>query len=215
MVDSAALAPAGRNVRCGRCSHQWHQAPLPPEEEPLILRPLAPEDIAIAPAMANLPAVRATVQPRSAMVGWGLLGVILVVLGSFLWFGRETVIAAWPPAAGAYAVIGIEAPPQLAAIEPPPGAGLELRNINPVRVREDGVSYLVLEGVVVNTTADQRPVPPIVAVLRGEGAQTLQRWTFSAAAAALGPNESVPFSTRFANPSNDTVDIKIDFSADQ
>lgn len=233
MVDSGALAPDGRKVRCGRCSHLWHQTPLPLPlaDEPLTEHPLPPEDplpedhplddlpledlpLRAPRPLPNLPALRDAARPRSAVVGWSLLVVIMVVLVSFLWFGREPLVAAWPTAARAYALVGIEASEQLASapVAPPPGLGLELRDITPVRLLEDGISYLVLEGVVVNTTADQRPVPAMVAVLRGPGAETLQRWTLTVAAANLGPNESVPFSTRLANPSDEIIDIKLDFS---
>ena len=119
--------------------------------------------------------------------------------------GREQLVSFWPPADDVYATLGF------GRVDQPVGEGLELREIVPSRLEQEGVAYLVLDGTVVNTSDETVDMPQMVAVVRDAQSVALQQWTFSADVAALKPGQSVSFTTRFADPADTAADIKIEF----
>lgn len=210
VVDPRVLRPGGRRVKCGKCANQWHEpAPPPEEEEPIVLSPLEPDELSQAP-IPNLPGFPREDARRGVARGWVAFGVVIVTLAAVLWFGRERIIVAWTPAAQWYAALGIELEP---GVSGPLGEGLEVGEVTARRIEDDdGVPYLVIDGVVVNVTDDVKKVPAMVVVLSDASAQELQQWEFVADRTKLDPGESASFSTRLAEPSDLATVIKIEFT---
>src|SRR5262249_47524481 len=91
-VDEAKFPPQGRQVRCAKCGHVWHQAGPAPAPEPETERVIKVEEAELARAAEPVPsrtrafAPAAVTEPepapRAAMVAvWaGWVGLILVIL---------------------------------------------------------------------------------------------------------------------------------------
>jgi predicted Zn finger-like uncharacterized protein len=113
-VDDAALGgTAGRTVRCANCGHSWHHQPPPAEAQRIGEVPVL-EAPRVEPAFAVPPRPRLALEsgPRQRRSGWTALGLfilillfVLAILGGIV--GRSRVVAAWPPAARFYALVGL------------------------------------------------------------------------------------------------------------
>jgi predicted Zn finger-like uncharacterized protein len=214
LVDSAALGPDGREVRCAKCGHQWFQKPSD-EPQPTNLPPLEPEirsmpesepGFAESPLPfpgANLPGFPRPAPRRASAVAWLVLLLLIgAFVGSFL--ARNQIVAAWPPAARLFDTLGVPATSTL-------GAGIDLRNVTSARQEEDGTPVLVIQGEVANTSNSVRPVPTMRGSLREQGRE-IQSWTFQAAQSRLLPGEAASFVTRFKNPAPQATDLTITFT---
>ena len=216
VVDAGALRPNGRQVKCGKCAHQWREVAPPPEEQPPLVNPTA--DIVPPPLeppqsfrkRANLPAFpEKPKRRRSGVVALALVASILIVAMGILWFGRAPLTELWPAAGQLYAAIGIEATDKEPAL---PGEGLLVDPVTPRREKDGDVPYLVIEGEVVNKSDIDRDVPPLIAILSDAEGVQIQHWTFRVEVRRLKPGERVPFSTRLANPSERAAGINIVFT---
>ena len=109
-ADEAKFPPQGRQVRCAKCGHVWHQAGALPQPEPEVVikadeparapEPGPSRTRAFAPAATHTEPEPA---PRGAMVavmaGW--VGLILVILGigySLVRY-RQEISMIWPQSA--------------------------------------------------------------------------------------------------------------------
>lgn len=214
-VDAGALRPNGRTVKCGKCAHQWREEAPPPDEEPAlgdIAEDLVPPPLEPPQSFrrrANLPALHEPRKRRGPGLALALAASILVVAVGILWFGRGPLTELWPAAGELYASVGLGG----GSADPvTPGEGLKVDPVTPRRDSDGGVPYLVIEGEVVNVSETTRKVPQMVAILSDAEDVRIQHWTFSVDVGQLGPGESVPFSTRLANPSERAAAIKIVFT---
>ena len=203
LVDPTLLGPEGRVVRCAKCGHHWMQTPPKDLPKQVVSPPLHAAPRAI-PRGSNLPALPR--QPaRTGALGWMALAVIVAgVLGGGV-LARETIVAAWPPAARLYETVGLP-------VERP-GAGLELRNMASSRRVVDGVPVLIIEGEVTNVSDGVRDVPKMRAALHDVKEREVRQWTFSAVQTRLMPGESGSFVTRVDNPPNWATGLTITFVA--
>ncbi len=131
--------------------------------------------------------------------------VLLVVLavGGGGTLARDSIVAAWPPAAKFYDLIGLPVETL--------GAGLEIRERPAKWEADDGDRVLVVEGEVANTSTQARPVP-LMRVSLHNAERELQHWTFVAAGNRLLPGESVPFRARLKNPVEGATELMITFT---
>lgn len=210
LVDPVLLGPEGRAVRCAKCGHQWTQKP--PEDLPrqVELPPLESDFRAIPgaarPPGTNLPALASQSKPRSGVIAWAVLLLIVGGIVGGLVLARHDIVAAWPPAAKLYELAGF-AGEEI-------GSGLELRNVSSTSRSEDGVPVLAIEGVVANVSPAARDVPTMRAIVK-QGDKDLQNWTFKAAQSRLLPGESASFVTSLRNPPSDATGLTITFTADK
>jgi predicted Zn finger-like uncharacterized protein len=199
-IDAQALRPDGRRVKCGKCDHVWFEEPPPPSAaEPLSVTPLEPEEQSRIPT-PNLPAVTVADQKRTAGAAWILVGLLLAVIVSLGWFGRESIAQAWPPAESIYASIGVNAFPL-------PGEGFSV-DMEVKRVDQS----LQLVGEVLNTTDESLPLPPIYGVLQDANGKQLRHWRLDVGAQLLGPGEKVPFSTEIETIPEGTANVSVLFT---
>ena len=138
------------------------------------------------------------------VLGWLLL--VLVVVGAVAggWAFREQVVARVPEAAQIYRLAGVEVPAL--------GAGLELRDVTRTRRFTDGLSLLVIEGRVINTTQRRKRMPALEVALFDAAGDEVARWQVRTDAAALDAGDSVAFETRREDPPETAREFALSFA---
>ncbi len=178
-----------------------------------------PRTATVTPAPAR-PAGR-----RRTGAGWAALALFVVAIAGAGFVLQDEIVAAWPPAARAYASLGLRAAPA------PDDLGV--RNLAYERRGTDGVVVLEVTGEIVNTGSDPRDVPrlrvtlqpkdaeeetPVARIIRavkgGEPPGTLASWTFRADQAWVAPGASVKFRTSMERPPSDPITLGIGFVTD-
>lgn len=220
LINAAALAPAGREVRCGRCKHQWFASP--PEREPLELEevsepsappplpppfaePAAPVEPRPIPKGSNLPVIaKQRRMSIGAIAGWVLLALVIIAIGVAI-AERETVMARFPETRPIYGAVGFATPAL--------GAGLSITDETCARQTQEGQPVLVCSGVLRNTTKYDQRVPALRGMLLDSGGRELQAWTFTVNTPMLGPSQSVPFRTEVRQPASAATEWRVTFVA--
>ena len=218
-IDEAKFPPAGRQVRCAKCGHVWHQdtpvaeAPVPetpPPEEPApveakpaleqseqpeqpepMLRALRPQQGAPAPAHGPTRARRALLPMLGVALGWiGLIAVVLLIGLSAVRY-RQEITVIWPQSTGVYNKLGMKVDAR----------GIDFAKVEYHRESEDGQVVLAVTGQIVNNGAHELPVPQTVRVtLSDVSNKELYHWNFKPEAQTLKPGQSLPFLTRLSSP---------------
>ncbi|MDX2101067.1 MAG: hypothetical protein EAZ99_01285 [Alphaproteobacteria bacterium] len=208
LVDPQVLGADGRKVRCANCGHVWHQTPPPDMAKPVDLAPPVTEPRPL-PEGSNLPAMPEEDAPRrrGTMIGWLVFLVVVFGTAAGLIVGRQQVVAAWPPAARLYGLIGLD---DVSVA----GAGLEIRD--PESQRVDGVdsSVLVVQATIANISSRPRAVPEIRVVARNAQRQDLKVWTFSSGIPALLPSDRASFRRELADPPEGAAELAITFATE-
>ncbi|HYM32096.1 MAG TPA: DUF3426 domain-containing protein [Candidatus Cybelea sp.] len=205
LIDPAALLPDGRRVRCAKCNATWREEP-PADMPKLIEVEPPPQRVRPLPAGSNLPALAEPQRARSGALGWIAL---LVIIGGILaggWYGRERIVAAWPPAGQLYAILGLNA-------QPVEKFGLVFRNIHSTTAVEAGVTVLVVSGDIVNTSGEVKPVPRLRVGLRNADRQEIYHWVFALDDSQIAPSGTLSFSTRLSSPPAEARDLQVTFVA--
>ncbi|HVH81915.1 MAG TPA: zinc-ribbon domain-containing protein [Stellaceae bacterium] len=208
--DEALSRPTGRTVRCANCGHSWHYT-SPPSSPPLDPPPMIArlrERVEATPApelaVAPRPAITAPVAPRRrhhAGLGWVVLILLFgaVIIGAI--FGRDRIVALWPPAAQFYQLVGLR--PQ------PLGAGLDIANVTSTR-NADG---LIVEGDVINKMTVPRNVPSLRVALRDGSQRELIFKVVEPPRERLLPGETSHFVVGFLPAPDAAVGVVVTFSA--
>ena len=142
-------------------------------------------------------------QPQvSLAAGWALYAVVVIGLASGFYYGRAPLVAMVPEITRLYDLVGLK----YEVLE----LGLELRDVKSVRRLIEGARVVVIEGLVVNLSNQDRQVPLLrLSVIDAEGVE-LDRWTFRADSASLAPGGSTRFETVAKNPPREG-NLAIDF----
>ena len=136
------------------------------------------------------------------MPGWAAVVAILMGVSALIAL-REKIVDVAPPAAKAFAAIGL--PVNL--------AGLELREVRS-HIEMDGArKVLAVEGEIANMRRESRSVPPVALTVRGEDGQAKYAWTTRAAKSRLEPGETIAFRARLASPPESGADVLVRFSS--
>lgn len=241
-VPESALGKAGRKVRCSQCAHLWLQhadgrmeaVPAPPAAPPSHAEPEpAPERNWEAPPMpaedepaADIRAERAEPEPRRRRFGRGaadadmaprrrrrraLVAILLLLLagaGAGLLLLRHDA----GPGGGEGASLVDRVMAMFGAQRELPGQGLNFENVATARRKDGDVWVLVVTGEVVNTTAEQRAVPPLRGALLGADNKELQSWVFNTSVDRLDAGQRTKFETTLRQPTVEATDIKVSFS---
>jgi predicted Zn finger-like uncharacterized protein len=113
-ADDAKFPPQGRQVRCAKCRHVWHQsAPASeaaPPPEPIIAAPApvsGPESAARANGPMRPPAPTPPPQLAVPGVAWIGLAALVVLTGFSAVHYRQRIAAVWPLSAAVYSHLGL------------------------------------------------------------------------------------------------------------
>ncbi|HEY8138251.1 MAG TPA: hypothetical protein VIF61_10430 [Methylocystis sp.] len=140
--------------------------------------------------------------PRDRVPGWAAVVAILMGVSALIAL-REKIVDVAPPAAKAFAAIGL--PVNL--------AGLELREVRS-HIEMDGArKVLAVEGEIANVRRESRSVPPVALTVRGEDGQAKYAWTTRAAKSRLEPGETIAFRARLASPPESGAEVLVRFSS--
>jgi len=223
-ADEAKFPPQGRQVRCAKCGHNWHQ----PEPEPETVMAPEPEptpaDIAAAaasepvridpPLQAGVGRPRAPAPPKERVsllpmlgvaLGWiGLIAVVLLIGLSAVRY-RQEITVIWPQSAGVYSRLGMNVNVQ----------GIDFTQVDYHRESEDGQVVLAVTGQIVNHGTRELPVPQTVRVTLSDSSNhELYHWNFTPEAQTLRPGQSIPFLTRLSSPPATARHLEVRFSRD-
>lgn len=235
-VDEAKFPPAGRQVRCAKCGHAWHQegpAPSPapePVREEEIAPQSAPQPAAAEPVSAPRPeeAGEEPLRPRAyaATSSYGAPGPA----ERMNWTSRLAVAAGWAALIVVVLLIGYSAVryrqeitviwPQSAGVYNSLGMkvnnhGIDFDAVAYHRESEDGQVVLAVTGKIVNRGNRELPVPQTVRVILSDAANhELYRWSFTPSVQTLKPGQSVPFLTRLSSPPSAARHLEVIFAKD-
>jgi hypothetical protein len=182
-------------VRCAGCGHRW--TARPPADTPKVLDLTSPDGTEQGPAGAARPSSR-------RVVAWLVAALVVLVLASAV-IGRNEIVARFPASAEVYRALHMPVAVRL---------GLEFEEVTSERLVEGGVSVLVVEGEIVNQSAQSRQVPPIRVILLDDGGRQLQRETFSSKETSLDAGGKTTFSGRLINPPSQARNFSITFDLD-
>ena len=222
-ADEAKFPPQGRQVRCAKCGHNWHQPGPEPQlaPEPAASAPAeapAPEPVRIeqpsagATAMRPRPSAPQAPKQRPALLpllgvalGWvGLIAVVLLIGLSAVRY-RQEITVIWPQSAGVYSRLGMKVNAQ----------GIDFDKVDYHRESEDGQVVLAVTGQIVNHGTRELPVPQTVRVtLSDAGNHELYHWNFTPEAQTLRPGQAIPFLTRLSSPPATARHLEVRFSRD-
>lgn len=206
LLPPAALAPAGREVRCARCGHAWFQAP--PADMPRTVDLTEPVRAHGAAGLAadldrprNLPVAAAQPRRRSGALGWI---VFVLVLGGALGAAavyRDQIVEAWPPSAKLFELAGLSVAEY----------GLTLSDPVSERSTEAGAEIVSVTGIVRSTLESERPVPPIWISLLDDSGRVLRREMTTAEPTVLPPGGEARYRVRFAAPPTEATRVAVTF----
>ena len=203
-ADEAKFPPQGRQVRCAKCGHVWHQ-PGPvavPDSDVSTEAPSVPHDTepSISRTRAFAPSLTVPDEPReplargamlAVVVGWiGLIALIAAIGYSAMRY-RQEIAVIWPQSAGVYSALGIKLNPQ----------GIDFAKVDYRRENEDGQVVLAVTGHIVNGSSRELSVPQNVRVtLSDANNHEIYHWNFTPNVQSLKPGQSSPFLTRLSAP---------------
>ncbi|MGH6885048.1 MAG: DUF3426 domain-containing protein [Geminicoccales bacterium] len=199
-VEPSALGTAGRTVRCASCGQRW--SVQPPADTPQIVEfgPSSPE-------MPHVPVTAPEQAPRrhaTSLIGW-LAAAFVVLLAASAVIGRNEIVEGFPATASIYHALRL----------PIAELGLQFEDIKSTRLEQGGISVLVVEGAIVNTSGSDRAVPPIRVTLLDGGGRELQEELFRAKEQHLEAGTKTSFSGRVVNPAERARNYSVTFEVDR
>ena len=207
-AEESNFSPAGRNVRCAKCGHVWHQsAPeLEGEAEPVFVAPEPspsafeapprPQAYVQAPSFAVESQEPAPKPPslwlgrRLLGLGWAALAVLVIVVGWTATVYRQQIVDKWPQSASFYSKLGLRTN----------ASGLQIVDYQYHEEVQGGQSTLVVTGKLVNISGRELSVPQIRVTLSDDDRRELYHWTFVPAVISLHPGQTTRFVTRLSSP---------------
>ena len=196
-ADEAKFPPLGRQVRCAKCGHVWHQAgpvaasesETSPAAEPSVSRTRTFAPPISVPEEQGEPLARGAM--LAVVAGWIGLIALIAAIGYAAMRYRQEIAVIWPQSAGVYSAMGIKLNPQ----------GIDFAKVDYRRENEDGQVVLVVTGNIVNGSSRELSVPQNVRVtLSDEKNHEIYHWNFTPNIQALKPGQSSPFLTRLSAP---------------
>jgi len=209
LVDAAALGPRGRTVRCGRCSHDWFQAP--PDDPPPAVEPAPPPPPAAEyKPVPNLPAIRKPDRESRAPTVWLLLVILVAAIIGAGYYGRHQVMDLWPASAKIYERIAVAIGVPFTAAD----LALTIADVRTRRTVSGNQPVLVVEGDLANPTDRAVDLPRLRIILRDSARRKVSETVYRAAKRRLLPGEELPFRAYIANPPPGAADAVVRFFAE-
>ena len=175
--------------------------PLAPDPDTIEAGPsLPPENVETSAARrARRPRRRRLDRIELPLVPTLIAIQLTVICAGLLW--RAEIVHLMPQTASFFRAVGLGVNVR----------GLVFADIRTSRDAHDGVTVLIVEGTIVNTTRSAVSVPRLRFALRSAALAELFSWTASPDKGILGPGEMLPFRSRLASPPADGSDILVRF----
>ena len=133
-----------------------------------------------------------------------VLAASAAAIPATLFFGRDSLVDAWPASALLYDTVGLHTPV--------PGEGLVLQNVYVQRRQEGSVPLLVVAGEIRNPGDQLHSLPALRGtVLDGKGG-ALQSWLFTAEVPQLLPGDTGRCQSELASPPSDASRVNVTFT---
>ncbi len=176
------------------------------DNSPPLVPALAQESAPTGPDIESVAARRArrAKTKRRGFGRWpGLPTIILVLAGTVaaLLNWRVPVVRFVPQTASLFSAIGL--PVNL--------RGLSFDDVKTSVETKDGVTVLVVEGMIANLTRQPLEVPRLRFAVRNAGGYEVYAWTALPTEPVLAPGVHMPFRSRLASPPADAQDIIVRF----
>jgi hypothetical protein len=123
-----------------------------------------------------------------AYVTVAVMSVIVLLIASVLYVGRDQLSGLWP---------GIE--------------GLRLSQPQPVRIMKGGVQTLVVNGFVTNLTEEIKTVPDLKLMLIDEDNNIVQEATAPPTSPTINPNSTQPYRIELQLPNESAASLRVDW----
>ena len=217
-LDAQVLVPHGRALRCVKCGHTWtertHTDAAPAVD--VVEVPDFDFDVPARQPRGRTPtaarrrdrgrASRSRKEVGSGLIGWAVLGVLVVGLAAGLFFLRSGVVAYFPAAKSAYDLVGLDTVPLVTV----PGEGLKILKSSFIERDDDDTWVIDIEGEVQNITRTTRAVPQALQVLLlDQNDNVVGEWKFRTPASVLGPLDKFEFRTSVIDPPVEAVSFRV------
>jgi predicted Zn finger-like uncharacterized protein len=171
---------------------------VPPIDHTPLAEPDAEDSAAFIARRERLKARRKS-KKRSSR--WTAIILLLFAFNVALVGARSEVVRYLPQTASLFAAIGL--PVNL--------RNLKFDNVRITKENADGVNVLIVEGVIVSTSGKAAEVPRLRFAARNATGQEVYTWTALPGRSVLGPDETLPFSSRLVSPPADAIDVMVRF----
>ncbi len=240
-VDESKFPPQGRNVRCAKCGHVWHQAPVAAPDITMAEIAAAAESVQPQAPQAYVPATEPppprpepAAPQRAAYVAAPQIGndapdqdplpppaqhvprrfPIAAVAG---WAGLVLAILIIGWAGVSYRQNIAMLWPRTASLYAALGLdvnprGLAFADVAYHREVQDGQAVLAVTGKLVNIGDRIAAVPEIMVALSDGQRRELYHWSFAASVSTLRPGQAVPFLTRLSSPPAGAKHLEVRFA---
>jgi len=138
--------------------------------------------------------------PPAVAIGWGVLALLLIILAALVAMAPKTVVSLLPGSARLYAMIGMNVNP----------LGLTIENVRSAWNDAGPNRVLQVSGDIVNLTAGQVAVPPVVVSLQDQSGKELSQVT--ANVPALGAGGKSPFMVQIPSPPESLRNLQVRFA---
>ncbi len=150
-------------------------------------------------------------QTRFLVIGWFAWGAFVAGFLLFVFFFKEPIVEAWPPATSLYQAVGL----MDSASNRPPSEfsslrdSLKIRNQAEPRANPDGSFDLIISGTIENTTSEVIRLPRINGVLRDADQRTIYQWKVDLSQSVIGPKARLEFRTEVRSVPPETTEYEI------
>jgi predicted Zn finger-like uncharacterized protein len=200
-IPDEILGGEACGFRCSGCGRSWELAGRP------TLIGSAASTRGDPARLGSAPTPRRSRRPPLARLARRLaapLAAASLLAGSMTAIGaRESIVAAAPFAAGAYAAIGL----------PVNVRGLRIDNLRARLDASGDKKILLVEGAIVNVRRGETAAPDLRIALRAADGRELYVWTTRAPKERLARGERVDFAARLAAPPEGIEDALVKFVA--
>jgi predicted Zn finger-like uncharacterized protein len=203
-----ATSPFGSTVHNNDLTPLQDGAPLTVTDAPPLVPPLLdhaplpePDGEDSATFLARRERLKARRKSKKRSSRWTAIILVLFAFNVALVGARSEVVRYLPQTASLFAAIGL--PVNL--------RNLKFENVRITKENADGVNVLIVEGVIVSTSGKAAEVPRLRFAARNATGQEVYTWTALPGRSVLGPDETLPFSSRLVSPPADAVDVMVRF----
>jgi len=161
-----------------------------------------PDLVAAAFGQSPPKAKKAGKRPPIVAIGWGILGLIVLIVVGLFTLAPATTVSMLPGAAQVYSLFGM-----------PVGAqGLAFEGVRYGWSNDGSQTVLEVQGNVRNTSSAAMSVPTVVIALRDENGEEISEWQTEVGAAELAAGEEAPFLRQIPSPPSNVRSLKVRFA---